>query len=258
MKKIFLLTALLVCVMLTSANAQDEIWTEIGIYGFMTSISGDMQVGDTTSDVDVSFHDILENLDMGFMGFVEHRRGRWSFMADVAYLDVEAKDTKITNRRLSLTLTADVEFEQILAEGFIGYRVLAQDHGDAQFGLDLLGGARYNKLEAKLDEQTTLLDLTTAASRNPSKDWVDGVIALRVQYGHNNGWGVSAWADVGDGSDSNSYQLFGLVNYRFENSVRVFAGYRFYHMEYDGVHAAAPYELDLDYLGPTIGVSYRF
>lgn len=63
---------------------------------------------------------------------------------------------------------------------------------------------------------------------------------------------------IGKSSDGSSYQLMGLVNYRFENSVRIFAGYRYYHMEYDGVHGSAPYELDLDYSGPMVEVSYRF
>ncbi len=213
MKKIFLLTFLLGCVMLTSANAQEN-WTEIGIYAMMSSIEGDTKVGNVTSDLDVSFSDILENLDMGFMGFAEHRRGKWSFIGDAVYMKLSADNTKAVNPILSVTL--DAEVKQTIAEGFVGYRVLAQDHGDAQFGIDLLGGARYNKIELELGVEANLLGLTTSTSRNPSESWTDGVVAVRAQYAHNNGWGVSAWADIGDGSDSSSYQLAGFVNYRFK------------------------------------------
>jgi hypothetical protein len=255
MKKFYLLPLLLCCVMLTPAHAQ-ESWTEIGIYGLMAAIEGEAKVGIVTSDVDVSFNDILDNLDMGFMGFVEHRRGKWSFIGDVVYMKLS--DDRTTARNPILTIKLDAEVTQGVAEGIVGYRVLAQDYGDAQFGIDLLGGARYNKLDLELGVEATLLGLTTSASLNPSEDWVDGVIGARVQYGHNNGWGVSAWADIGEGSDSSSYQLACFVSYRFKNNIRVFGVYRQYSFEYSGVSGANRFELDLDYSGPMLGASYRF
>ena len=103
-----------------------------------------------------------------------------------------------------------------------------------------------------------MLGLTTSASRNPDEDWVDVVFAFRVQYGHENGWGVSAWADIGDGSDSGSYQFFGTVSYRFKNNIRIVGGYRLYHLEYDSDSEGRRLDLDLDYTGPMFGVAYRF
>jgi len=255
MKKLFLLATLFGCVMLTPAHAQDN-WTEVGIYAHMLGIEGDATVGNVTSDVDVSFSDILDNLDIGFNGFVEHRRGKWSFIGDVAYLNVSAEKTRSRTSVTSLTL--DVEYKQTLAEAFVGYRVFEQNQGEAQFGIDLLVGARYNELDFELDVRASLLGLTTSASRNPDQDWVDGVIAARVQYGYDNGWGVSAWADIGDGSDSSSFQLAGFVSYRFKNNIRVIGGYRLYHIENTGDSGGRRFDLDLDYTGPLLGVSHRF
>ncbi len=251
MKKLLLLTALIGCVMLTPAHAQEN-WTEVGIYGFMVDIDGDATVGNVISDVDVSFSDIFDNLDLGFMGFVEHRRGKWSFIGDVAYLKVSADKT--TSRTQFSSATLDAEFEQVLAGGFVGYRVFAKN----QLGIDLLGGARYNEIAVELDVRASLLGLTTSSSRNAEEEWVDGVIAARVQYGHDNGWGVSAWADIGDGSDSNSFQLAGIVSYLFKNNIRVYGGYRHFSFEYKGDSGGNRFELDLDYAGPMIGVAYRF
>jgi len=255
MKKIFLLITLIGCVMLTPALAQEN-WTEVGLYGHMLGIEGDATIGNVTTDVDVSFSDILDNLDIGGMGFVEHRRGKWSFIGDVAYLKFSDEET-ISRTPVSST-TLDAEFAQTLVEGFVGYRVFAQDKGKSQFGIDLLGGARYNKIDVELDARVSVLGLTTSASRNPDEDWVDGVVAFRVQYGHDNGWGVSAWADIGDGSDSSSYQLMGIVSYRFKNNIRVFGGYRLYNLEYTGDTGGRRFDVDLDYTGPMFGVSYRF
>jgi hypothetical protein len=255
MKKISLLITLIGCVMLTPAHAQEN-WTEVGIYAFMLGIEGDATIGNVTSDVDVSFSDILDNMDLGFMAYAEHRRGKWSFIGDVAYLNVSADKTTSGTPVSSTTL--DAEFEQTLVEAFIGYRVFEQNQGKSQLGIDLLAGARYNELAFELDARASLLGLTTSRSRNPEEEWVDGVIAARVQYGHDNGWGVSAWADIGDGSDSSSYQLAGIVSYRFKNNIRVFGGYRLFNLEYTGDSGGRRFDLDLDYTGPMIGVAYRF
>jgi opacity protein-like surface antigen len=209
-----------------------------------------------TTDVDVSFSDILENLDIGGMGFVEHGRGKWSFIVDAVYLKVS--DEKTISRTPITSTTLDAEFEQTLLEGFVGYRVFTHNKEKTQFGIDLLGGARYNRIEAELNVQASILGLTTSASRNPDEDWVDGVAALRVQYGHDNGWGVSAWADIGEGSDSSSYQFFGTVNYRFNNNIKVCFGYRLYHFDYTGDSGGRRLDLDLDYTGPMLGIAYRF
>ena len=255
MKKIYLLITLIGCVMLTPVHAQEN-WTEVGIYGFMLGIKGDATIGNVTTDVDLSFSDIWDNLDIGGMAFVEHRRGKWSFIGDVAYLKISDEETIYRTPVSSTTL--DAEFEQTLAEAFVGYRVFEQNQGETQFGIDLLGGARYNELTFELDTRASLLGLTTSASRNAEEDWVDGVVAARVQYGHENGWGVSAWADIGDASDSSSYQLMGIVSYHFKNNIRVYGGYRLYHFEYTGDHEGRRFDVDLDYTGPMIGVAYRF
>jgi hypothetical protein len=255
MNKQFVIAVLLAFLILTPAHAQEN-WTEVGLYGFMTAVEGDTKIGNVTSDVDVSFGDILSNLDFGFMGFAEHRRGKWSFIVDVAYLAVSAKETSSRTSVSSLTLEA--ELKQTLLEGFVGYRLFAHEQGKSEFGIDLLGGARYNKIDIELDVRASLLGLTTSASRNPDEGWVDGVVAARVQYGHDSGWGVGAWADIGGGPDSSSYQFFGTVSYRFKNNVRVFGGYRFYNMDYSDDSGGSTFDLDLDYSGPVIGVAYRF
>ena len=154
-------------------NAEEDVWTQIGVYGLFVGIEGDARLSGVTSDVDVSFDDILDNLDIGGMGFVEHRRGKWSFIGDVAYLKLEADKTVASTPALSVTL--DAELQQLVLEGFVGYRLLTQDLEDARLGIDLLGGARYNDIEVELDSRATLLGLTRSASRNGSVDTVDGV-----------------------------------------------------------------------------------
>ena len=262
MKRLFITALLTAVFMSTAALAQEsqplggDTWTEIGAYGFMSHISGDATFRNVTTDVDVPFRDLLENLDFGAMAFIEHRRRKWSFIGDLFYAAMSVDDTIASNPILSVTL--DAEVKQLLLEGFVGYRVFEQDFGDNQLGIDLLGGVRYNRLEVDIGVQASLLGLTASASRNRTEDWADGVVGVRAQYGGSSGWGVSGWADVGKGSDSSSYQLAGFVNYRFENNVRLFGGYRHLSFEWEDGSGASRVELDLDYSGPMLGVSYRF
>ncbi len=55
---------------LAQAQGQsNRAWkNDIFLYGLAASISGDAQLGPVQLPVDVSFSDILDNLQMGFMG----------------------------------------------------------------------------------------------------------------------------------------------------------------------------------------------
>lgn len=249
-------------IQINPAAAQDlkslksgKSWTEIGAYGFMTDVSGDVKSSNVTAPVDVSFSDILENLEMGFMGFAEHRNGKWSLIGDVFYADIKVEQSLAVTSTASVRV--DVKQKQLMTEGFVGYRVAEQVQDGNQFGLDILVGARYNRIDVEIGLDASQLGLG-AASRNPSIDWVDGVIGLRAQFGGNRGWGATAWADFGKGADSSSHQFAGLVNYRFDNNVNLFGGYRLYNFKYETGSGTRFVELDLDYKGPMLGISYRF
>lgn len=247
-----LIYALLISILMNNSVSAQDNSIQVGIYGFASDIKGETKIGNITSDVDVPFSDVLENIDMGLMAFIDHRRGKWSFIADVFYADISVGNTKTVSPSVAVNL--DVAVKQLLAEGFVGYRVFEKDYHNAQLGIDILAGARYNKIELDFEARAALLGATFSASRNPDEDWVDGVIGLRMQYGQGSGWGASAWADIGEGSDSDSYQLMGKVNYKFGNKVNLFGGYRHYSFDND----LSRVELDLEYSGPLVGVSYGF
>lgn len=251
MKKIFLLSGLLSLLILNSAHANEK-WTEIGMYMFLTDIKGDSRIGNVVADVDVPVSDVLDELDMAFMAFIEHRNGKWSFIGDIFYANIGAKDTIARNNVTSVFV--NLELKQLMLEGFAAYRVLDIRDGNTRFGLDLLGGLRYNKMETELGVQVSALGLATAGSRKGDVNWTDAVVGIRTEYSFGNGWGLSGWADIGDGQDSSSYQLIGLASYTFKNKAKAFGGYRKYNMEYEDSSLA----LDLDYQGPMLGVSFRF
>ena len=255
MNKIFLTAALLASMMATSAVAE-EPWTEFRFYLFATSIKGDVQIADVKADVDESFSDILENLDLGFMGTVEHRRDKWSFLVDIAYLKITDEDSHTGGPGVEIGLEA--ELAQTTIEGFAGYRFFDNAYDSTDLGIDVLFGARHTSLDIDLDLDRSIPGGPSAStSRNKEEDWVDAVIGVRFQNDFRNGWGSSVWLDVGDGSDSSSYQGLALATYS-SNAWKYFGGWRVLHLEYDTGSGSSKFAVDLDYNGPMAGVAYRF
>ena len=244
------------CCVLSSPTLAEETWTELGGYVFASHIKGDSYFRDATVDVDVTFKDIIEDLDVGAMVFMEHRRGKWSFVGDAGHMTVSDGATATEG---AVIVSLDAEVKQTTAQGFVGYRVFEKDYDNANVGLDAIGGVRYVFLEAEIGVEASVLGCCTAsASRSRNEDWADGVVGVRVQYNDDNGWGVSLQADVGKGSDSTSYQLIGLASYDFKNNWKVFGGYQFLNLDYEAGTGDARFGVDLDYYGPRFGASYRF
>ena len=235
----------------------DKPTTEIGLYGFATAINGTTTLRSVVSDVSVPFSDLLENLDMAVMGYVEHRRGRLSFIGDLFYANLSSGNSRTVGP--GGTVTSAVTIKQTILETFVAYRLYDEIQADSSgWSFDVLGGLRYNKLDVQLDASAAGAGAITTASRRNNANWVDAVIGVRGEYDFGNGWGVLGWADVGAGKDSNSYQVRAMGSYTFTNNVKVFGGYRLYHFDYDNGSATDYFAVDLDYDGPVIGVSYTF
>ena len=131
-------------------NGEDDVWTQVGLYGLFLSIEGDASIRGVATEPDISFDDIWDNLDGGFMGYIEHRRGRWSFIGDVAYLKLEADKT--VARRPALTVRLDAETEQLVLQGFVGYRLLR---------------IPYSLLTGMISPQPAVLDFAEEQAQNP-------------------------------------------------------------------------------------------
>ena len=238
----------------TTPALAEETWTDLGIYLFAAELDGTSRIDNVTSDVDVPFDDILEHLDVGYMGYIEHRRNRWSFFGDINYLKLTVDDSSSTNGLVEIEV--DTELEQTVLEGFVGYRVLERQYDSNDLGLDIYAGARHTMLETKLGSEASLLGLTNPRSRDDDEDWTDAVVGLRLQYGGRQGWISSFRLDVGDGSDSSSEQFMALVGYQGDSDWLFFGGYRFLNLEYDK-NGDSGLGIDIDYKGPLFGASLR-
>jgi len=79
----FLATAL--PVMAETSSSQDHWKFGGSAYLWAAGVEGTDAAGD---EIDVSFSDVLEDLDGGLMGILAAQKGRWTLLADIIYLSI--------------------------------------------------------------------------------------------------------------------------------------------------------------------------
>lgn len=204
--------------------------------------------------VDTDPGNYLSKLEFAFMGTLEARKGRWSFVGDAVYVDFGHQQSNVTALNgMSLPVPVDVHldlsaFVSTLEAGY----ALSQAPAAS---VDLVGGARYLHLRTTLDMQLSAAPpgVPTQVGKTATKDYWDGVIGLRGRSELPNDWFVPYYVDVGTGSSSLTWQAFAGVGHRFKWG-DVMAGYRYLAYEFkDGEPLS-----DLRLGGPIVGIGLRF
>jgi hypothetical protein len=244
-------TAVILCcflVMTLPATAEmgsdQDGWTFTGsAYFWASGVKGTDSAGD---EMDVSFSDILEDLDGGLMGLIIAKKGKWMLFADMIYLSI-SQEINTTANIIGNPLKSDVD---VNLKGFIStfgvaYRILEDDVTN----LDLILGARYFRLD--LDIDTDIGGIKNNYSS--SDDVLDGIIGTQIIINLSEKWYLSCYADVGTGDSKLTWQAWPGIGYQFEK-FDVIAGYRHLAWETDDGDAID----DLSFSGPTLGLTYRF
>lgn len=193
-----------------------------------TTVSGD--------DVDISFSDLVDKLDFGYMGNFGAKKGKWTFEADALYLKVSGELDAPLPIIQRLKLTAWV------VTPYAAYNVVESD----QWNIDLLAGARYLYMKPKIT-----LPISSVSSSDTS--W-NGIVGVKGNYTLNEKWFMPFTFDVGSGDADITYQALAGIGYKYEN-FDLIAGYRYLKWEFDGDLAGFT---DLDLSGPIIGAKFRF
>jgi opacity protein-like surface antigen len=222
-------------------------WTfTLAPYLWATGLSGDVGIGGLPEvDVDVSFMDVLEHFDIGFMGAGEARYGRFGILTDLLYVKLSA-DAEV-NRRL---INADIDLTQkeLTALGAFEYRVLDGEGGS----LDVLAGGRLWWLKTELDFDGAVFN----ASGSESETWVDPIVGLKGRINLSPEFYLAGWGMIGGFGVSSEFfwDAMGGVGYQISDSFSLFAGYRGLGIDYknDG------FVFDVDMNGPLLGAVFTF
>ena len=230
-----------------SAQGAPEWQFEVTPYLWSAAMRGDTQAGNLPqTHVDMSFGDILQNLDAGFMGAFEARKGRWGFLLDAIYMKVS---DAASSTQGPLTVGADATVKQWMYAGAVAYRV-----SDGPTMIDLIGGARYSKLRVKAVIDASLFGLPGRTERTANKSWTDGYVGIRVQVPIADQWTFVGYGDVGAGGSDSTWQAALGAQYAYSKDVAIKLGYRYLSVDYN----KNGFLYDMDSAGLYVGAGFRF
>jgi len=239
--KWFMVRALLGCVCILAlaptSSAEEEEWKfTLSPYLWAAGLSGTSTLGPVEADVDASFSDILDMLEIGAMLDARLEKGRWALQSNLVWVDLESEST----RRLTKT---QIDAETWIVELDVHYQVTEN--------LEVLAGVRYYDLSVDAD----LTGLVTA-SASGDKDWIDPLVGAVLSVPLTDRWSFTTRGDIGGfevGSDL-AWQLWGVFDYRFGESNSLVLGWRHLDWDYD----ESRFGLDTYMTGPVAGIRFRF
>ena len=232
-----------------SAVAADDRWEHtVAIYAIAAAIDGDAGVGNVTAAVDVSFGDILDNLDGAAMLAYRAERGPWAVYADLNWMNLKADKGGLGPAGGT---RAEAELDQFVGEVGGGYALNER--------LDVYGGLRYWDVDA---------DVTVATGAPPgitlsgslSEDWIDPVVGLRYTWPLSEAWHLVAKGDIGGfgvGSDF-SWSVVAAAGWALSEHATLMFGLRYIGVDYENGSGANRFLMDLTEGGPAAAFAWRF
>lgn len=233
LNKIVLSMVALIFLMVSVPGAaiSQEVKSSMALYFWGAEVGGNT-VRD--NDIEIEFEDILDKLELAFMGTFEVRQGKWFLMTDAIYLDLTNEKTGI------LGVERSAEVSSWIVTPAVGFNV-ADSEG---FKLDILGGARYFYLK-------TDLRLGNRAQEESGSMW-DGLIGVKGRLNLGEKFYLPYYGDIGAGDSDGSWQAYGGIGFRLAN-VDLELGYR--HLEYTFDDRVVE---KINFSGPLAGIRFNF
>ncbi|PZO73623.1 MAG: hypothetical protein DI629_19640 [Mesorhizobium amorphae] len=216
-----------------------------------------------TLEVDKSFSDVLEDLNLGGFVNVWGRAENFVFAADVMYVDTTGAEGTGPLPAFSIPgigtippgaeVDASIDTTEFMASLQGGYRIL--DAGGIT--LDALAGARFWHISNDVTVTVSVPFLgSRRASYGESFGWVDPIVGLRGFVPVTERLSIQAQADIGGfgaGSDR-TWSAMATANYVFTEKLSASVGYKVLDVDYDD----DGHVFDTQLSGPVLGMTYRF
>ena len=210
-------------------------------YLWGASIGGETTQGQS---IDVSFGDIVENLDFGIMGSLQARRNRVAVFGDAIYLAISDGGNALVGP--GIPASADVEVEGFVFTTGVGYDMMSAE----KELLNGFGGLRYVDLSTDVN-----LGVPGGSIRlGDGLSNLDAVVGLRGAYDLSDRWELLYYADIGAGDSDLTWQA--AVTFDYEINSRWSASFGYRHLAWDLGNADTI--SDLSFSGPFVGAKYNF
>lgn len=228
------------------------------LYGWFPGIDGTLNydIPGSGSSASADASDLIENIDFVFMGLYEGRMDKWSFTADLLYLDLSNSENNAVSIPIGsggddVKVGADQSMTAWVIGLYGGYNVVKTD----KVSLDILAGARYLSLDvdAKLDISGPLPPVLPGLKLSQSVDLWDAIVGVKGSISLSDKWYLPYHFDIGTGESDHTWQALVAVGYRFDWG-DVLLAYR--HLSYDQGKSGLIQNLELS--GPALGINFRF
>lgn len=227
-------------------------WTfDLEPYLMGTSIEGEASIGQATGvNIDVEFSDILETLNIAFMGHFEaHHKSGWGLWLDYGFMDL-SQDTSGPEGGI---VSADVR--QGVLEAFTLYRQEL-----IKGNIDFIAGVRWwdNDIDVTVDSAM----LSGTGIIKVSADWLDAVVGARWTHHLNENWHFRLRGDIGGlglSSDFTGTTSVGII-YVLNDLMDINLTYKATWVDYEEGTKGTPdhFEYDTVTHGPILGLNFKF
>lgn len=197
-------------------------------------------------DVNLTFKDLLENLDGAVMGIGEARKGRFMLGADMTYTQLSAS---IPTPRGILAQKVDVTATNWMVTGLAGYALFETD----AVRLDGVVGGRLWSVNNDFDVKGGLFG---GRSNSDGATWVDPLAGVKLRIDLTPRIYSTSWAMIGGfgvGSDL-MWDLMAGAGYKFNDTFSLFAGYRAVSVDYSD----NGFVYDTVQQGPVFAAAFQF
>ncbi len=237
-----LLSALLSFPVIVSAETAEDWQFEVTPYLWASAMAGKTGPAGLEADVDMSFGDILDNLDKAFIINITAKKGQFSTWLDIVKMEI-SDGGKVA------ALAVDLEMGQIGAEIALAYQLSVHEN------VEVFSGIRYVDVDSKI----------TFSGDGPigigkivriGDDWVDPFVGIRGTWPVSERWSFRARGDIGGFGVGSDFSWHGVLmaNYQYSDMVSFKAGYRYLDMDY----ADNGFVYDMATSGVVMAVGFRF
>jgi hypothetical protein len=237
----------------TDSSASQDQWQFSGaIYLWGADIGGHTVRG---SEVEVGFSDLVDNLEMAFMGAFAARKNNWSFLTDVIYLDLGVGKTAelfipIDGNLLPVTTTTKLDMQGWIVQLLGGYNL----YSNGKSNLDLVAGTRYLDLSTDLFVQLQSLGPGQSRTFSDSLTVWDGIVGLKGNASLGERWFLPYYVDIGAGQSKLTWQAAAGIGFQAGRVVDLALVYRHLEWDLDSTRLIG----DVNFSGPTLGVIFRW
>jgi hypothetical protein len=225
----------------TAMAAESDDWEfRITPYLWLMGLEGTTAVLGQDADVDASFSDILDRLNIALSANMELSKGKFFIVFDPLYAQLEADFAGPIGGPVAGTVDVDM----VIADLNVGYSF------DENFGI--YAGARHY-------DQDITLTANLVPQQSLGDNWTDFIVGLRAGGEVSENWSIMGKLDAAVGGDSESAWYFQAVLLRhFGTNKHLNLGWRYYDVDYESGTGITRFKWDVAHSGPVVGFSWEF